>query len=417
MGFRKFAAIILVLTILLTGCGKTATDDEGAQGEETAGVHTDENQGRDNTATEDEDEGEAVTDSGAAEDIEDSNESLTEGTSADIEAKAGGDAAEDSQAGENTSGDDAAKEAGETNGIIELIPMKELPELNMDPQVPFTIEEIAGIGGTSMLTPVYYENVRYWIREFTRNPSKLVIDIGNTGSETIVIDDSNIEFSILDDEGNNIAGSKVQGAPVSISPGEIKRVVVTARNPDAGYVHFEFGGAVGGFSCPVFRPFANEASDITDTKPYNKYGQVWEYENEGTFISAETFRQVIGNGKLKAMSRALMVVENDRIGPIDRGDGFLALVKVRIANTSDEPLMISRLYVAAGGAFLDYTEKDMTVLGDMALPFTAEPNSIIEGWVPFRVTEGREAYGVVFYTNQGNFIIDHLQTYPVHPDH
>src|SRR5690606_7649691 len=143
--------------------------------------------------------------------------------------------------------------AGDENGtgVIELIPMKELPELNMDPQVPFTIEEIAGIGGTSMLTPVYYENVRYWIREFTRNPSKLVIDIGNTGSETIVIDDSNIEFSILDDEGNNIAGSKVQGAPVSISPGEIKRVVVTARNPDAGYVHFEFGGAVGGFSCPV----------------------------------------------------------------------------------------------------------------------------------------------------------------------
>ncbi|HQD32271.1 MAG TPA: hypothetical protein PLY59_11880, partial [Clostridiales bacterium] len=140
MGFRKFAAIILVLTILLTGCGKTATDDEGAQGEETAGVHTDENQGRDNTATEDEDAGEAVTDSGAAEDIEDSNESLTEGTSADIEAKAGGDAAEDSQAGENTSGDDAAKEAGETNGIIELIPMKELPDLNMDPQEPFTIE-------------------------------------------------------------------------------------------------------------------------------------------------------------------------------------------------------------------------------------------------------------------------------------
>ena len=416
MGFRKFAAIILVLTILLTGCGKTATDDEGAQGEETAGVHTDENQGRDNTATEDEDAGEAVTDSGAAEDIEDSNESLTEGTSADIEAKAGGDAAEDSQAGENTSGDDAAKEAGETNGIIELIPMKELPDLNMDPQEPFTIEEIAGIG-TSMLTPVYYDTLRYQIREFTRNPSRLVIDIGNTSNETLVITDKNMEFSILDFEGNNIAGSKVQGAPVSIAPGEIKRVVVTARNPDAGVVFFEFGGVSAGISCPVFRPFPNEAADITDSRPYDKYGYIIEDEAGNPFIVAENFRQVIGNGKIKAMSRALMIVENDRIGPLEKGDGFLSLVKVRIANTSDEVMRIDRLYTAGGGVYLDLTEEDLAVLGDMALPLTAEPHSIIEGWVPFRVREGREAYGIVFYTNLGNFMLGHLQTYPVYPDH
>jgi|LFRM01.2.fsa_nt_gb hypothetical protein len=410
---RKVAAVMLVLAVLLSGC--VEKDAEGTRGIDAAGVHTEGNGNIEDDAGGSQAAGETQADSLLPEE----NKDAPDLPSGEFHGNGGTDAA-GIDAGNSAVG--AVSEevhAGDENGtgVIELIPMKELPELNMDPQVPFTIEEIAGIGGTSMLTPVYYENVRYWIREFTRNPSKLVIDIGNTGSETIVIDDSNIEFSILDDEGNNIAGSKVQGAPVSISPGEIKRVVVTARNPDAGYVHFEFGGAVGGFSCPVFRPFANEASDITDTKPYNKYGQVWEYENEGTFISAETFRQVIGNGKLKAMSRALMVVENDRIGPIDRGDGFLALVKVRIANTSDEPLMISRLYVAAGGAFLDYTEKDMTVLGDMALPFTAEPNSIIEGWVPFRVTEGREAYGVVFYTNQGNFIIDHLQTYPVHPDH
>ncbi|GEM_PF-306823 len=416
---RKVAAIMLVLTILLSGCGQTATDSEGSQKEETTGVHTDGNRGRKGSGDGDEDSVEAMTSNGTAEDGEDTAGASSEKAPGNAAANAEGDAAGNGREAVNTAGDDTAKAAEENDdgGVIRLIPMKELPELNMDPQVPFTIEEIAGIGGTSMLTPVYYDNVRYWIREFTRNPSKLVIDIGNTGSETIVIDDSNIEFSILDDEGNNIAGSKVQGAPVSIAPGEIKRVVVTARNPDAGYVHFEFGGAAGGFSCPVFRPFANEAADITDTKPYNKHGQVWEYENEGTFISAETFRQVIGNGKLKAMSRALMVVENDRIGPIDRGNGFLALVKIRIANTSDEPLTINRLYVAAGGAFLDYTEKDMAVLGDMALPFTAEPYSIIEGWVPFRVTEGRAAYGVVFYTNLGNFIIDHLQTYPVYPDH
>ena len=97
---------------------------------------------------------------------------------------------------------------------------------------------------------------------------------------------------------------------------------------------------------------------------------------------------------------------------------YSPLFKVRIANTSDEVLTINRLYVAAGGVYMDYTEKDLAVLGDMAMPFSAEPHSIIEGWIPFRVTEeGRQAYGIVFYTNLGNFIIDHLNTYPVYPDH
>lgn len=91
-----------------------------------------------------------------------------------------------------------------------------------------------------------------------------------------------------------------------------------------------------------------------------------------------------------------MIVENDRIGPLEKGDGFLSLVKVRIANTSDEVMRIDRLYTAGGGVYLDLTEEDLAVLGDMALPLTAEPHSIIEGWVPFRVREGREAYGIVF---------------------
>jgi hypothetical protein len=159
----------------------------------------------------------------------------------------------------------------------------------------------------------------------------------------------------------------------------------------------------------------DDATDVADTTPYYKYGYILEDENGAPFIIAQHFRQVIGNGELKAMASNLIVVENDRIGPLEKGDGFLALVKVKIANTSDKVMTIDRLITGGGGTTLDFTEEDMAVLGDKGLPFTIEPFSIVEGWVPFKVRDGRDGYGIVFYTNLGGFVLGHLQTYPIYP--
>ena len=293
-------------------------------------------------------------------------------------------------------------DGNEKNNIIELIPMAQLPELNMDSQTPYTIDDIISVG-TSMLTPVYHDTFRYQIREFTKNPARLVIDIGNTGDETLVITDENMQFSILDSEGNDVAGSKVQAAPVSIAPGEIRRVVVTAQNPDAGRVFLEFEGLSYSLGHPIFFAVLDDATDVADTTPYYKYVYILEDENGAPFIIAQHFRQVIGNGKLKAMASNLIVVENDRIGPLEKGDGFLALVKVKIANTSNEFMTFERLFTGSGGAALDFTEEDMAVLGDKGLPFTIEPFSIVEVWIPFWVMVGRDGYGIVFYTNLGGF--------------
>ena len=290
----------------------------------------------------------------------------------------------------------------EKNNVIELIPMAQLPELNMEPQTPYTIDDIISVG-TSMLTPVYHDTFRYQIREFTKNPARLVIDIGNTGDETLVITDENMQFSILDSEGNDVAGSKVQDAPVSIAPGEIKRVGFTALNLDAGLVFLELEGLSYSLVHHFFFSVMDDATDVADTTPYYKYGYTMDDEKGVPFIIAQHFRQVIGNGKLKAMASNLIVVENDRIGPLEKGDGFLALVKVKIANTSNEVMTIERLFTRSGGAALDFTEEDMAVLGDKGLPFTIEPFSIAEGWVPFRVRDGRDGYGIVFYTNLGGF--------------
>ena len=51
----------------------------------------------------------------------------------------------------------------EKNNVIELIPMAQLPELNMEPQTPYTIDDIISVG-TLMLTPVYHDSFRYQIR-------------------------------------------------------------------------------------------------------------------------------------------------------------------------------------------------------------------------------------------------------------
>ena len=313
--------------------------------------------------------------------------------------------------GEDTKPKDEGKGNNE-KGVVTLVPKAQLPDLTLESQKPFEMDYISGLG-TSMLTPVYHDTFRYQIREFTGHPARLVIDIGNTGGETLVITDDNFYFSIYDREGNEIAGSKVQGAPIHIAPGEIKRVVVTAQNPDAGVVHLMFGGMDYTLVNPFFLPLGDEAADVVDTTPYHKYGYSVKDENGASFIIAEMAKQVIGNGKAKMVVNGLTIVENERVGPIDKGEGFLALVRVKIANTSNEVMTIDKILVEGGGARVEFKTEELAVLGDKALPSTIKPNSIVEGWIPFRVGDGKDGHGVVLYTNLGGFIFTNLQAYPI----
>lgn len=386
MNLRKTAVVILGLLILLSGCSSDIAADTASQKEEGANIHAGENHGRETI------DDLAADENPAEDDVTENNESPIE---------------DDTSAGDI---EGAGEDAG--SGIIELIPMKQLPDLTMDPQTPFTIDDIIN-WGTCVLTPVYHETFRYQIREFTNHPAKLVIDIGNTGDEPLVITDENMWYSILDYEGNEIAGSKLQGAPVSIAPGEIKRVVLTAQNPDAGLVFLELGGLSYTLGQPIFFAVLDDALDVDDTSPYYKYGFTIDGENGEPNIISMHAMQVIGNGRAKMVGCGLMAVENERIGPVDKGDGFLALVKVRIANTSDEVMTIDRLITSGGGLRVDFTEEDMSLLGEKGLPYTIEPYSIVEGWVPFRVRDGRDGYGVAFLTSHGVFSLGYLQTYPI----
>jgi len=192
MILRKMAVVLLGLSVLLSGCSPDAARDNHSQREDTVNISADANADRKVDNTESTVTDVMPVDAGAS-------EVMKEGQ--------GGTAAEENAAGMDIA--DASQDEG--NKIIELIPMKQLPDLTMAPQKPFTLEEAAAFG-THMLTPVYHETFRYQIREFTKHPARLVIDIGNTGNEPLVITDENMWYSILDYEGNEIAGSKLQGA-------------------------------------------------------------------------------------------------------------------------------------------------------------------------------------------------------------
>jgi hypothetical protein len=154
----------------------------------------------------------------------------------------------------------------------------------------------------------------------------------------------------------------------------------------------------------------HEEADIVNTKPY-KYGEVIHDEEGRPYTMARMAGEVIGNGDAKVMAVGVLPVDNDKIGPIDKGNGFLALVKVKIANTTGEVMTVDKILSDGAGENVTFKPEDLAVLGEKALPSTIKPNTIVEGWIPFRVGDGREGYGIVIYTSHGRFVLNSINTY------
>lgn len=414
MIFRKINVVLLILLILLSGCSSNTPiiNEESKNEEEVAG----ENLGQQNEKT-----GDIVTD-GVLTDSDD----LIDMEEGPIGSSMDGDIHENSKeekegntsenniagVGENISKNgevEIVENKNENDNIVELIPMAQLPDLTLEPQSFVTPDEIEAL--RSVLLPVYHDTFRYQIREFRE--AYLSMDIGNTGNETLVVTDENLYFSIFDLEGNECAGSKVQGAPIHIAPGEIKRVVVTAEDPDASFVMLNLGGKEYSLTTPLFRALPNEQQDIVDTTPYNK--STMDGVVDGVpYVVATKAMEVIGNGKAKVVGNGLMVVENKKIGKIEcSDDGFIALVRVKIANTSNEIMNIEKLTLTHADDMREVNSNDLIALGDKALPFTIKPNTIVEGWVPLSFDKNQYFYGINIHSNYGIFVLGDIQGYSI----
>lgn len=395
---RRVSIVLLALLVLLSGCSAKApmANEETDNDEQEANIQLEENLDQQNEKAVDSDD---ISESGK----EKTDESIPEDRIRETEGNT-------SKSNKEEAGEKENKNGNEKDNIIELIPMAQLPDLTLDPQPSITKEDMGG--SQFLLLPVYHDTFRYQIREYRL--AHLVIDIGNTGSETLVITDEDLFFSILDSEGNECAGSKVHGAPVRIAPGEIKRVVVTAEHPEAGFVFFNVGGQQYSLTSPLYRALPHEQKDIVDTTPYMRATQEGVVDGM-PYVVARKAMEVIGNGKAKVMGSGLMVVENKEIGPIKAGDkGFIALVRVKIANTSNETMNIDKLILTHADDKVDVLrEEDLAALGDKALPFTIKPHSIAEGWVPIKVEKNHFFYGINIHSSHGILILGDIQGYPI----
>jgi hypothetical protein len=159
-----------------------------------------------------------------------------------------------------------------------------------------------------------------------------------------------------------------------------------------------------------YRALPHEEADIVNTKPY-KYGEVI-YDEEGRPYTMAKWQERLSVTEMqRSWAVGVLPVDNEKIGPIDKGNGFLALVKVKIANTTGEVMTVDKILSDGAGENVTFKPEDLAVLGEKALPSTIKPNTIVEGWIPFRVGDGREGYGIVIYTSHGRFVLNSINTY------
>src|SRR5690606_13467067 len=94
--------------------------------------------------------------------------------------------------------------------------------------------------------------------------------------------------------------------------------------------------------------------------------------------------------KLKYQPVQVALIENKVIGSMKADDQKdIALLKVKLANTSDETLTLdtttATLFDPDSLSVFDYEVKqeDFDALGDLALPTSIPANTVVEGYIPF----------------------------------
>lgn len=265
--------------------------------------------------------------------------------------------------------------------------------------------------------PYYGDGWRMQVVKFRGNTA--VIDFGNTSSKPLVISNDNVCYVLFGDGTDNISGSYIVGGPVTIAPNEIKRVTIKAKRQEAVSLYINING---------FDKFMDDilkSQSITDAKPF--VAAMDDYLRRMTPNSADVLRvrnleTVSGNGKFKYVAESITLIANDHIGPFTKStqpQGSLALVKIKIANTSNEVMTISKIrqnYFHTGSRSskdIPIGDDTLKALGASALPTTIQPGEIVEGYMPVSFMGNEYLHGLVFDSNMGPFVIADIETFPL----
>lgn len=292
---------------------------------------------------------------------------------------------------------------------------------------PMTLEEHAYISANSgdykakpqlpTIGPLYQKTWRLQpVSIKIGSTPEATFELGNTGSEPITITDDNIHFMYLNAVGDNMAGSKIVGGAVTVQPNSIATIKLTAINPNTRVIYVKIGQE----SQLCFLTTESDTEIINDTNPLSV--------RTGRDITAATSFKVgstVGNGKFKFQILGSKIIENEQIGKLSKPvNGALILVKVRIANTSNETMNISSLTLKSDNWNIlsneyweptnvkttTWSSNDQSILGEYGLPTEIKPNTIVEGFIPAIMYDVNENISVIFNTNLGQFNVKGIET-------
>ncbi|MCM3473578.1 hypothetical protein [Brevibacillus borstelensis] len=297
----------------------------------------------------------------------------------------------------------------ESNLVEEIKPITKIPEIDLESHVPMSLEILKEkLNGLPMVGPTYAQHWRVQPVMFERKSSGIfaVLEFANTGSKDLTINSTNVFFVRFNGiEGGDIAKSSVENGSVTIKPNKVKRVTVQSSNPEVSMLYLSLDGVNRQYYFP------REENLINDAKPFDR-------KSTFPFPMALYLFELEGNGKFKYQTQELIMTDNAQFGPLKKSDGkMLLLVKLRLANTSAEKMVINEIKVGSSrvNSSFDFWKilkaKDFTSLGDKALPMNIEPYSIVEGYVPVLYRDGSESISFGVDSNFGKFVVAGIERY------
>lgn len=275
-----------------------------------------------------------------------------------------------------------------------------------------TEEQDSGKTGMNMIATNYGDGFRIVPIHYESNTlgAYAEFEFYNATDKPQTLTAENLQF-IYDRGYGDFADSHLANAPVTVQPKSKTVLRVNTSYPEATSIQIKYRGT------DSFFDFNNSGPWIKDVTPLSA-DEIYVMDN--SYVETLALHDVKGSKNFKIEPLGTVLVQNKQIGPLKKeAKGALGLVKVRIANTSNQQIKISRLIAGSmdfnTGNFhsIDYPLNALSQLGCKPLPTTIAPKTIVDGYLPFYLKDGNHVAAVYAETNVEDFQITSIETYDI----
>lgn len=275
-----------------------------------------------------------------------------------------------------------------------------------------TEEQDSGKVGMNMVATNYGDGFRIVPINYESNTAGAYAEFEfyNATDKPQTLTNEHLQF-IYDRGYGDFADSHLANAPVTVQPKSKTILRVNTSYPEATSIQIKYRGTDSFFGFGNSEPWMKDATPLSADEIYvmdNKY------------VETLALHDIKGSKNFKIEPLGTVLVQNKQIGPLKKeAKGALGLVKVRIANTSNQQIKISRLIVGSmdfnTGNFhsIDYPLNALSQVGCKPLPTTIAPKTIVDGYLPFYLKDGNHVAAVYAETNLEDFQITSIETYDI----